>query len=91
MTPESSEPPSLLELLERPAWMRQSACREMDVSMFVTERGQCTEPGNVICAGCSVRAECAAYAIAVGQDLHGVWRGMAARERRGIRQWSTVA
>ena len=34
MAPECSDPPSLLELLER-----QAACRGMDVSMFVTERG----------------------------------------------------
>jgi WhiB family transcriptional regulator, redox-sensing transcriptional regulator len=76
MAPEASDPPSLLELLERPAWMRQAACRGMDVSMFVTERGQSTQPGKVICADCPVRAECEPYAVGAGQDLHGVWGGL---------------
>jgi WhiB family redox-sensing transcriptional regulator len=63
----------------------------MDVSIFVTERGQSTEPGKVICAGCPVRAECQSYAVGAGQDLHGVWGGLTARDRREMRRGSAVA
>ena len=91
MAPESSNPPSLLELLERPAWMRQAACRGQEVSMFITDRGQSTQPAKAICGGCAVRAEREGYAVGAGLDLHGVWGGLTARDRRAMRRGSAVA
>jgi WhiB family redox-sensing transcriptional regulator len=85
MTPESSDPPSLLEVLERPAWMAKAACRGMDVSTFVTDRGQDIRPAKAICTGCPVRAECEAYALAES-DLFGVWGGTSQRDRREHRR-----
>ncbi|MFD0634201.1 WhiB family transcriptional regulator [Catenulispora yoronensis] len=35
-----------------------------------------------ICAGCPVREECAAFAVALG-ERHGTWGGLTDKERRG--------
>ena len=50
-----------------------------------------TEPAKVVCAGCTVRAECQTYALGAGQDLHGVWGGLSGRDRREMRRGSAVA
>lgn len=72
------------EIIERPAWMRQAACAEMDTDLFFPKRGGVTAPIKRICAKCPVRAQCLAYAMSNG-ERHGIWGGFSESERRKIR------
>ena len=76
-------PLALADLLDRPAWMADAACREHPDLPWVPERGP--DQGKIpamyaICAGCLVRDEC--YAFAVEGDETGVWGGTSVSERR---------
>lgn len=79
----------LFDLLERPAWWQEAACRTAPpgVSWFPA-KGEPVAPAKVICAGCPVREECAAYAAGLdsaGTPVVGVWGGLTGRERRRLR------
>jgi WhiB family redox-sensing transcriptional regulator len=78
--------PSLIDLIYRPAWMRDALCREpayADVSFFPGQ-GEATEPAKAVCARCTVAEECLAYVTTAGDGIagHGIWGGTSARERR---------
>jgi WhiB family redox-sensing transcriptional regulator len=64
----------------RPAWMAEAACRTAELGLFFAE-----DPGaaRAVCAGCGVREECLAYALAQGIP-HGVFGGLDAGERRNL-------
>ena len=65
-------------------WMERAACKGMDVTIFVPERGGDTHRAKLVCAGCPVRNECDEYA----QDdpsIQGVWGGRSARGREMLR------
>lgn len=80
---------SLAELLRRPAWHADAACREHpDVSWFPA-RGEPVTEAKRICAGCLVRAECEAYALEMGGWTAGIWGGTSERQRRLLRRAST--
>lgn len=70
-------------------WRARGACRFSDPEMFfpVAENGpefdQAVAAAKQVCAGCPVRAECAAWAIAALP--HGVAGGMSADERHHAR------
>lgn len=49
------------------------------------ERGSNGRAAKRVCAGCPVRAQCRAWALAQGPDLHGIWAGMDRRERNAVR------
>lgn len=78
----------LLELLHRPAWMADAACREHPEVEFFPTRGQSTRPAKAVCANCLVRQECAAYAVEHNADggSDGIWGGLTAHERRPLRR-----
>jgi hypothetical protein len=56
----------LLALLERPAWMRDAACREHPEVSFYPDLGQSPEPARAVCAGCLVRDEWLTHALEHG-------------------------
>lgn len=76
-------------------WMINAACRgapDPELWFPVTEVG----PGaaqvaaaKAVCAGCPVAVECLEFAQALGLD-HGVFGGLSAAERRGLRQSARV-
>jgi hypothetical protein len=63
---------TLAELLHRPAWQRDAACHEHPEVSWFPMPGQSAGPAEAICAGCLVRAECAA---AGELEEAGVWGG----------------
>lgn len=80
----------LLRLLDRPAWMRRAACRGCDPDLFHPEHGDKSNPAKAVCATCPVQAECLDHAIRNG-EVHGVWGGTNARERRRLRaEWARL-
>ena len=70
----------------RPAWMFGAACRDHPEINFHPERGEDTRPAKAVCAGCSVRGECLAFALQheMACHGHGIWGGLSARERRKL-------
>jgi WhiB family redox-sensing transcriptional regulator len=58
--------------------------------VFFPGRGESAEAARQICAGCPVREPCLDYAISHG-ITHGIWGGLAERDRRALRSRHTVA
>lgn len=72
-------------------WMARSSCAGLDASMFYPGPDDAEELAlaQQVCAGCEVRAECLEYAL-VMNEIHGVWGGVSATERRKMRgRWGT--
>lgn len=60
-------------------WFERASCKEGNITyVFFTESLEDT--AKAICAGCTVKAECLAYALATHQD-NGVWGGLNELER----------
>jgi WhiB family transcriptional regulator, redox-sensing transcriptional regulator len=66
------------------SWRGRAACRTADPDLFFPERGESAEPARRICASCPVREPCLDYAIGNGVT-HGIWGGLAERDRRALR------
>jgi WhiB family redox-sensing transcriptional regulator len=65
-------------------WMEDAACRGCDPEPWFPQRGGLAGPAQAICAACPVREECLRYAI--DNDIKaGVWGGVTARQRRGMK------
>ena len=76
----------LAELMARPAWMDDAACKGQPTDLFFPARGDSTVEAKAICAGCPVRAECLEYALAgASHEAAGIWGGTSFRQRRKIR------
>ena len=72
--------PMLEELLHRPPWHADAACKEHpDVDWFAEFQRAAAES---ICRRCLVRVECAGAGIK-GYE-HGLWGGLDRRERRRV-------
>lgn len=70
-----------------PTWRRLAACRGYPVELFFPVVGQDPKEAKTICAGCPVREECLAEALAVPVAYdHGVWGGTSAKERQALRR-----
>jgi hypothetical protein len=52
--------------------------------VFFPGRGQSAEPARRICASCPVRQPCLEFALRHG-ITHGIWGGLAERDRRALR------
>ena len=78
MTPENSMN------LDRPDWHALGACRGLDTSLFFPGQGESVAEAKAVCAGCTVRVECADYALDSGQRF-GIWGGTSERDRRRLR------
>ena len=80
------------ELVRRPAWHQQAACRGIGADAFIIDRGaQYEDHARQLCAGCSVRHECLDTALANGDTTTGLWGGTTPTERRQMRRGSAVA
>lgn len=84
------EPCLLVELVERPAWMADAACREHPELNYFPERGEALEPAKAVCRSCLVAEECLSYALE-HDELHGIWGGMAPGARRELRKAQRAA
>lgn len=74
--------PLLEDLLRRPDWHAQAACRGQGPSIWFPERGEPLEPGMAVCHGCPVRDQC----LDAGMGEHGVWGGVSKGGRAMLRR-----
>ncbi len=65
-------------------WRDLAACRGIDLDVFFPGRGEPAGPARQVCTACPVRQPCLDYAI-TNRIVHGVWGGLAERERRALR------
>jgi WhiB family transcriptional regulator, redox-sensing transcriptional regulator len=65
-------------------WRYRAACRGADLDLFFPGPGESAEPARRVCAGCPVREPCLDYALRHG-ITHGIWGGLAERDRRVLR------
>jgi len=76
-TPATPAPPPA-------GWRYRAACRGADLGLFFPGRGEPAEPARRVCARCPVREPCLDYALSHG-IVHGIWGGLAERDRRALR------
>lgn len=66
--------PSLADLLRRPAWQRDAACRGAGSAPWFPQRGHDARPALAVCATCPVRPECEQFARSTHKRA-GIWGG----------------
>jgi hypothetical protein len=66
-----------------PAWRTRGVCQEVDPETFFPAPSEPPDAAIALCRGCPVQGSCLAWALQAG-DLHGVWGGTTARERRAM-------
>jgi WhiB family redox-sensing transcriptional regulator len=78
----------LAELVNRPRWHQDAACRGVGTKVFfpvlVGDPGP-TKEARALCASCPVTAECLQTALANPETI-GNWAGTTARGRRAMRR-----
>jgi len=90
--PTDMGPLELEELINRPRWMAQAACRGMDTNEFFEEPGQpVSRAVQELCRSCPVRAECLDFVMAANPPLKGYWAGTSERQRRRSKRQKTDA
>ncbi|WP_323182400.1 MULTISPECIES: WhiB family transcriptional regulator [unclassified Streptomyces] len=72
-------------------WQEDAACRELGSRLFFhpageqrVEREARDSAAKEVCALCPVQPDCLRHALKVGEPF-GVWGGLTAHERRGLR------
>lgn len=86
MQPGEPDPfEAVAQMLARPAWQQQAACRGSGTDAHFPMLGQSATAAKAVCARCEVREPCLAYALA-DPTLQGVWGGLSDRERRQLRR-----
>jgi WhiB family redox-sensing transcriptional regulator len=73
--PGDPELPSLNDLLARPSWWDDAACRSEDPALFFPEGGDDSRPAKAICGTCPVLEQCRADAHSFGPSLVGIFAG----------------
>lgn len=68
------------------SWWRDGACRAMGNESFFPGAGQRPREALLVCAECSVRRECAEYALEFNQHW-GVWGGLTERQRFTVKRY----
>lgn len=76
---------SLRQLVDRPEWMADAACRDVHPTVFYPTSNDLVVIAKDHCRRCDVQAECLAYAIATG-ETHGIWGGLDESQRRQARR-----
>ena len=70
--------------MNRQPWRDRAACRDSDPEIFFPRPGGTgARRAKAVCARCPVTAECLAHAART-PERHGVWGGLAERERYGM-------
>ena len=82
--------PDFPNIVAPPEWMADGLCAQVDPELFFPEKGDQAREAKRLCAGCDVRAECLAHALA-HREAHGVWGGCSERERRRMRRTGSLA
>lgn len=82
--------PSLTELLGRPAWQADAACRGVAVENFFPAGGTSLMRARRICNSCPVVDDCLRYALE-RPSLKGIWAGTSERRRRRLRTQTQMA
>jgi len=79
------------EMLQRPTWQQEAACRGQGSRQWVGETdGLPYAAQKAVCAECPVREPCLAYALA-NKSLAGCWGGTTEGERRELRRQVAAA
>lgn len=66
-------------------WQAYANCATADPDAFHPEKGGTTQPAKQVCAACTVREQCLAYAIE-NKEHQGIWGGLSAQERKRLRR-----
>lgn len=66
-----------------PAWRTRGVCQTVDPEVFFPAPSEPADAAVDLCRTCPVQGPCLAWALEAG-DLHGVWGGTTARERRAM-------
>jgi len=66
-----------------PAWRTRGVCQNVDPETFFPAPSEPADAAIALCRTCAVQGPCLAWALQAG-DLHGVWGGTTARERRAM-------
>lgn len=76
-----------LTIYEPAGWREAAACLDYEADLFfpLSDDPRDTVTAKAVCAGCTVREECLAFAIETGQ-ADGIWGGLTPSERRRLRQ-----
>ena len=80
----------LADLIRKPAWMSDAACRGESPALFFPGRGVNDASAQALCNSCPVRDQCLAYALA-DPELVGFWGGTSTKERQAMRKVRAVA
>lgn len=75
----------LIDLLQPPSWHARASCRRRGDIAWFSSGPRSQEAARAVCAGCEVREQCLAFAMAL-PDLVGVWGGTTEAERARIRR-----
>lgn len=67
------------------AWQESALCAQVDPELFFPEKGGSTREAKAVCARCSVKAECLAYAFEKDERF-GIFGGLSERERRKVKK-----
>lgn len=70
-------PDVVAELLRRPEWQADAACRGAGTERFFPDKGESLDPARAYCSACKVGDECRQ----AGDGEHGVWAGTSLRQR----------
>lgn len=65
---------------QTPPWMDLANCADVDADVMFPDPGADASAALEVCAGCGVREECLAHALANG-ERYGVWGGRTADQR----------
>jgi WhiB family redox-sensing transcriptional regulator len=76
--------PNLRDLLGRPAWQANAACRGEGVELFFPPENTSLMEARRICNRCTVADQCLQFALE-RPSLKGVWAGTSERHRRRLR------
>lgn len=72
-------------LIRPEPWVQDARCAETDPEIFFPEKGGSTKSAKRVCAECTVRVECLAYALRTKQD-EGIWGGKSALQLKELRK-----
>lgn len=81
----TTEPlPELNDLLKRPQWQLDAACRGVGVEHFFPSEASGLMQARRVCVRCPVSKDCLDYALS-DPSLKGIWAGTSERRRRRLR------